>query len=528
MSTAAPFNVSSFILCASDDSLSAALALIEELSLFNLMTSKGSQWIEKASNKVKGGSWQTDSDPFQEKLLAKTKEFAGLSRGERLLKAIGSLQALLDLQPRDLRGPLDLPEMADDICVSAVRNLRADRDSGFSGSDTASLIEFQLRKTFTGLNFSLGDLSTEQQQHLVESVQKFVQSLPEDQQRFIMGKLGTADLSEGAIKQAIASGTIWTAFAAAVQFFGFAFYTTAAHLLAVVSLNLLPFGAYVGLSSTIAVLSSAWMLPILAGLGIWYYVRKNRSLRTSMAPLMITSLCLSGMEVQKRDPARRDAVVGAAVGLWRIARDLRDERRSSVAAQKIVRDTANRNLQEIRNDLRGAHQRQDKAVSTRKKLTADMEREVLSSLPAIAGGRWGSAMSGHGTRVLAVESHIQDAVRRRQAKSGVLGVIRGYLQYSVDATALRIELIAVRASLVKQVFDHWSPSGYSYPEHAASVLKQIDACASEIQSIAHDINRLVRDEQQQQGVLSAASAELTRRESACSEAENRYFGIGRV
>lgn len=273
--------VSESLLSASDDSLSSSLALLSEISLADLMLSKAQELFERVDNKVNKGHWSSDTDHFHEKVVAKSREFASLSRGERLLRSIGELQKLMDVDPRDLRTSFDLVEVADDIGSAAVNILRQeklkDKDAKFTGNDVASMIEFQMVKIFGHLNVRMEELSSTQQQGLVDRVREFVQSLPAEQQRFITDKLGTADLSQSAIRQAIASGAIWAAFAGAVQVFGFAFYTTAAQLLALVSLNMLPFGAYIGLSSTIAVLSSAWMLPSHAVIAM-------RSVRSLLSP----------------------------------------------------------------------------------------------------------------------------------------------------------------------------------------------------------------------------------------------------
>jgi hypothetical protein len=255
------------------------------------------------------------------------------------------------------------------------------------------MIEYQMTKIFGGLNIRMEELSSTQQQSLVDRVREFLQSLPSDQQRFIMDKLGAADLSESAIRQAIASGAMWAAFAAAVQVFGFAFYTTAAHLLAIVSLHMLPFGAYVGLSSTIAVLSSPWMLPIFAGFGIWYYSRKNRGLRQSMAPLIVTSLCLSGMDMQARTPAHRQSAIDDALSLWAAARQTRDEKRSAAAAAKLDRDQAQSRLTATRNELAQARESKDKATSERNNLDQELARGVNAATDAIARGIWSSSFS---------------------------------------------------------------------------------------------------------------------------------------
>jgi hypothetical protein len=528
MATAAASRVSDNLLSASDDSLSSSLALISEFSLFNLMWSKGGELFEKVDNKINKGTWSSNSDHFHQKVVSKSEEFASLPRGERLLKALGELQKMMEVSPRDLHTSLDLAEVADDICMVAVKVLRDDKKTTFTGNDVGAMIEFQLTKIFGGLTIRMEELSSTQQKILVDRVREFLQSLPADKQRFIMGKLGAADLSESVIRQAIASGAIWAAFAAAVEVFGFAFYTTAAHLLAIVSIHLLPFSAYVGLSSTIAVLSSAWMLPIFAGLGIWYYSRKNKVLRQSMAPLIVTSLCLSGMEVRARASAYQESAVNAALSLWGAARAARDQKRSVTAAAVSCRNKAQSRLIATRNELAQAHALKDKVTGERRALEQELALSVVSSTSAIAEGVWGQVLISYAAKIKELEIEMDSARQRRDGKSGLWGTIRAYGEYTAVALNLNGQLSSAKDALVEQVKRSWPPGGSSFPVNTASLLRAMEEKTSEILVAETDINRLANQEREYSKQYDQASAELRAAENEQTMSEQRYYGLGAV
>jgi hypothetical protein len=526
MATAAASRVSDNLLSASDDSFSSSLALISELSLLNLMWSKGGELFEKANNKINKGAWSSNSDHFHEKVVAKSEEFANLPRGEQLLQVLGELQKLTEVAPRDLLTSFDLAEAADDIGMAAVGILRDDKATKFTGNDVATMIEFQMTRIFGGLKVSMEELSPEHQQSLIERIREFLQSLPADQQRFIMDKLGAADLSESVIRQAIASGAMWTAFAAAVQVFGFAFYTTAAHLLAIVSLHLLPFSAYIGLSSTIAVLSSAWMLPIFAGLGMWYYSRKNRGLRKSMAPLIVTSLCLSGMEIQARGSAYRDTVITEALSLWKEARSVRDQKRSVTSIARTVRDQIQGKLTATRNALAEVRVRKVTVIDEGNNLDHELAREVAAATAVIAKGRWGGSLMSAAAKVQEIEAEINRARRERDEKSGLWEKTRAHVNYGFDVLKFNGQLSSAKDALVHQIRSNWSREGAAYPTNTASLLRAIEEKTSESLAADADINHLTAQEREESRKLDQASAELRTAKAQQAVSEQRYYGLG--
>jgi CHASE3 domain sensor protein len=514
-------NVSEHLLSASDDSFSSSLALMDELSLLNLMLSKAAEVVEKVGNKLSQGTWSSESDHFQSKLAAKTRQFAALSRGERLLLCIGELQKLMGVRPRDLHSRLDLAEVADDLCTAGVKILRGDKAAKFTGNDVGAMIEFYMTKIFGGLDIRMDELSSDQQQKLVDRIREFLQSLPSDQQRFVMEKLGAPDLSASAIRQAIATGGMWAAFAAAVQVFGFAFYTTAAQLLAILTAHLLPFGAYVGLSSFVAVVSSLWMLPVFAGVGVWIYHAKNRDLRKSMAPLIITSLCLSGMEESQ---GLRESATEEALSLWKSARELRDEKRSATANAKRIRDQARERLAVTRSELSHARDRKRKAIAQRENLEEKLAQVVMSSVPEIVRGQWGGKLTAAATK-------FQEAwceIVQKGGRTSWLWMVAPPLGLSVEAIRINRRLKSAADPLIQQVKSNWQSQGSGYPSNAASLLAQMEEQTSQVLSAGSDIARLTAQERNDSRNLAQAAEQLTNAESAQAESERRYYGLGTV
>ncbi len=321
---------------------------------------------------------------------------------------------------------------------------------------------------------------------------------------------------------------MWTAFAAAVQLFGFAFYTTAAHLLAIVSLHMLPFGAYVGLSSTVAVLSSPWMIPIFAGIGIWYYRRKNRGLRESMVPLILTSLFLSGIEGRSTSSVTSEARIVEALSLWSNARDARDQSRGNTNSARNARDESQSQLNATRRQLEQTKKRKDRAANNRRDLEGQLDMYVESSTFEIAQGRWGVSSSNAAAKVQEIQTEILRARQRRDRKTGFLGTVKAYLEYGMDAASLNGQLYSAKAELFQRVKINWSNDGNGYPETAAFFLRGMDTSTSEIIAAQGEIDRLVAQERIDSKALDDACAVLGAAQAEQTKCEQAYFGLGAV
>ncbi len=521
--------VSDWLLSASDEAVSSALALLQELSIGNLLQDNTVEVYEKVKNRVVAGTWASNSgDRFHERIAARATELGSVSRGERILNLFGELQQITKVAPTDFQTRFDVTEAAEDICNAAVGILRADNDSGFKGSDLTSMIEFQMTKIFGGMSIKLDELSTLQQDNLVNRIRDFIKSLPAEQQRFILQKLGASDLSDTVVRQALTTGALWTAFTGAVSVFGFAFYTTAAQLLAIVSFHLLPFGAYVALSSTIAVLANPFMIPISALLGLWYLSCKNRALKRTMAPLLVTSLCLSGMETQSKNFSLRDTTSSDALSLWTQARLVRDERRGVAARAQGTRDDAQALLNGTCSQLDKARVSKASCERDRTLNERKLDQSAVTDVSSIANGAWGPALASSGRELKQAQDRLAKARGRRDSRMGIVDTALGYVGYCRDWVTIQSEINSREQQLVSIVKTKWQECGSSYPEDAAQLLQTMERATSEIMDAEALVNRLEDQQRRQSRNLDDASCSLRQAQSAQAASEKRYFGMGSV
>ncbi len=526
MPTATDAHVSESILAASKDALCSSLALLSELSLFNLLLHKSADWIDSVRSLVTKQKWSSDCNHFAEQLKAKAEGVAQLSDGECLLRVLGELETLMEVRPRDLRTRHDLAEIAEDLCMATVKMLRADKSANFHGSTPADLVDYQMGKTFAGLKVAVGKLSGEQQGQVIDAVREFIAKMPADQRDFILKQLGASDLTEAVIRTAILNGTLWTAFAVAVQVFGFAFYMMAAELLAIISFHLLPFGAYIGLSSLIAVLSSPWMLPIFLVFGGWLYGHQNTGLRRSAAPMILVTLWISGMEMESRPMTSTAEAVDEALRLWGDARECRNQNRQSAKEAKARKDHAKAALDRTVSELDSAKSRKSQAENRIEELTKSLSREILSAVPVIAQGTWGPAEQIAATQVVEVDDRMAraqaalDSVQpwSRRAKEKAKYWAGDYLRFNS-------ELEGARTRLVSQITSRGMAEMQSYPPRIVSIFRGIEEHRSCIIAAQSAIEILGGVKSQQENDLAVAKQALSKADSARSESEKRYYGL---
>ncbi len=152
------------------------------------------------------------------------------------------------------------------------------------------LSSFSMELAYKYQNFDF--LSEKEQDVIITDIETFVNSLPEEQKNIIKKEINADKLSEDAIRNALVSGSLTTAFAAVVEIGGFAFYMAAVKSLASVAGMLgvtLPFGFYTGATSLIAFLSNPFiMIPLLLGVGFKYFKKSNKK----VARNLITIICV--------------------------------------------------------------------------------------------------------------------------------------------------------------------------------------------------------------------------------------------
>jgi len=529
MPTATDAKVSGSIIAASKEALCSSLALLSELSLFNLLFLKSADWLDSGWNLVTEQKWSSDCNHFAEQLKLKAEQYAHLSDGECLLRVLGELEKLMEVNPRDLRTRFDMVEIAEDLCMKTVRMLRADTSAKFNGSTPVDLMDYQMGKTFAGLKVAVGNLSDAQQGQVFEAVREFIAKMPADQREFILKELDASELTEAVIRSAMLNGTLWTAFAVAVQVFGFAFYMMAAQVLAIISFHLLPFGAYIGLSSLIAVLSSPWMLPVFLVFGGWIYGRQNRDLRKSAVPMLLVTLWISGMEMENRPSANPAKTIEEALHLWSDARDCRNRARQTANEAKTRRDQAKVALNRTISELDAAESEKTKAETSIDTLNKSLSNEIFSAARAIAQGLWGPAGRDAAMQIAAVESRITKAQASRDSVEGWWDRAWEEMKYwAGDYLKLSSELENARKSLVAQITARSISEKGSYPPHVASIFREIEEQRSRVIDAHQSIERLRGLKSNQTRNLDLARQGFSKADSARSESEKRYYGLEAV
>jgi hypothetical protein len=518
------------LLCSSDETLSSSLALLTELSLGRLLGTKIHEYFNALGNKINEGTWDNkEGDLFQKRVAEKALELNNTStRGDRLLKLFGILQQLSGTAAHDFRTRFDFGEVADDLCSAAARMLRDDKKNDFTSSDVGSMIEYQIAKLFGGMEIKLEQVSGVQQEKLINDVTKFVQGLPKDQQRFLTQKLGTDDLSEAAIRKAIASGTMWIAFTAAVQFFGFAFYTTAAQLLAIISFHLLPFGAYIGLSSFIAVLASGWMLPIAMVGGIWYIHCKNKNLKQAMVPLVVTTLCLSGMEKQCSDPTLQQRTIDEALSLWKDARAVRDECRAETDEAQTVHNNAKQMLKTTREQLQAERVRDRSLTSELHTKDEELKELTFENVPTIATGAWGEELVLPAKRIQCDLDLLANARRKKEGRSGFWGTIDATMEWWGDSVSINRQIETHKEALKTETLCIWNRDTKLSSPKASEILTSLADLGSQHKKVIETIKQLEQEKGQESSALTEASTVLSQAKLAQIKSESYYFGLGEV
>jgi hypothetical protein len=157
------------------------------------------------------------------------------------------------------------------------------------------IIQYQMHSLIDSINEK--KLTDEQLIQIGDSLEEFLQDLPEKQQKEIADKLGINKITSSAIRQLVATNGTAVVFAAIVQVAGFAFYTTLTSVIAgifgLIGITL-PFAVYATLTSAVAVIANPiFVVPalLLGGGGVIKW--QNKKMRKAIAPVVIMQIMLS-------------------------------------------------------------------------------------------------------------------------------------------------------------------------------------------------------------------------------------------
>jgi len=165
-------------------------------------------------------------------------------------------------------------------------------EKSFDGSDIDQMIAHIFKQLFDDMAKQFKDNDAETKDKIAQDILKTIEEMPQEQQDKIKEELSVDELSQEVIQKALISGTLGAAFAATISIAGFSAYTFATSALAsmagLVGLTL-PFGAYTGLTSVMAVVSNP--LFLIGAMGFLLYFlnsRSNESIRNRLSPIIVS------------------------------------------------------------------------------------------------------------------------------------------------------------------------------------------------------------------------------------------------
>lgn len=265
----------------SSTELAGCVALLNETKLWPVLRSR-----------LKGATGAKDLD---RSLQASISQLEAKARPDLVLSLLGRMAEICDVPGKHYKAERDFEDHAAEIIDGAIKAYKK-QNKTFTGSTLTELMPDQLGRLFVGLKGKFESLSKAEQEAFLDKLEGFIDALPQEQQEALKNALGTDQISRSLLRKAVVTGSLSAALMVAAQFGGFAFYTTAVSMLAGAAGLLgitVPFAAYTGLTSSLAILVNPLFLLIATG-GFLYYVtgRGTKKLQENLVPLVITQILM--------------------------------------------------------------------------------------------------------------------------------------------------------------------------------------------------------------------------------------------
>lgn len=395
-------------LTASSSVLAAQLAMLDQSTLAKLLKSKTVDLFSEEKGK------------FNHLVEDLANQLKSELPGELVLRIFGVLNAILDIPPRRYVAPRDFEDNCEEILTRCLACLR-ESEPDFAGKDLQDMLHFLMNKMFGEIGTHFDSLSCDKQQQVVDEIRKYIDSLPEAQRDKLRKEIGADQITDGYIRKAIVSGTLSSAFAAAVSVGGFAFYTGAVSLCATLAglIGLtLPFSFYVGLTSTVAVVSNPlFLIPLLAGGGWWLYSHQNHDMRCRLAPLLVAQSVITHLACRPDGSDHTDQ----ALKLWQVAWAAVEQARSKLVQAESALTATEDELTRIRNKIGELNRKLKQLESDQKQIHIELKILCRDRAADMACSNWGSAVRETGKRLKTCLDKIV-VCRNRPVKPGFSGI----------------------------------------------------------------------------------------------------------
>jgi hypothetical protein len=504
--------VTQSFLTAPREMLAAQLALLDRTTLAKLLKSKVTDLFSHEK-----GEFNRIVD---EAIRCLVNEPAA----ELVLRLLGALNGILGIPARRYVAPRDFEDNGEEIFARCLAVLR-ETEKEFSGTDLQDMLRFLTNKMFGEIGKRFESLSSDKQQEVVDAVRNFIEDLPEAQREKLRNEIGADQITDSYIRKAIVSGTLSTAFAAAVSVGGFAFYTGAVSLLAtlagLVGLTL-PFSAYMGLTSTIAVISNPlFFIPVVAGGGWWLYSRQNQKMRRRLAPLVLAQSVLAYLAGRANGADLADE----ALRLWQAAwTEVERSRGELVQAERALAATQEE-LSRTKNWIRVLNQRQEQQAKDAREMHTQLKALCVASANDIASARWGDGVRDCGQK-LKTCLDATERCRTRHIKPGISGVF-DRIGRSLDTWDSEQKADSAATTLAAAVIDSNGQSGW-YPAPVNELLRRHGEIKAEQQQLESELSK----NRQKKAALETQEAAEQQQGYKCqaerSRTESRYWGLSEI
>jgi uncharacterized protein YlxW (UPF0749 family) len=495
--------------------LAGHLALLEEVNLLSLLTSKASGFIDKSQQ-----------DSIGLKVKARAVQLSGSTSDTDLaLRLVAQLSQIVGASPHQYTSEREFDDAAADIIAGSVTSLR-NAEGKFTGSSLQDMVQFTVESMFGEVGKRFDDLSSEKQADVLKAVRDFIAQLPHDQQMQVRAKLGLDDLSDEFLGKAVVSGTFASAFAGAVSIGGFGVYTGAVSLVSamagLVGLTL-PFAFYTSLTSAIAVAANPlFVVPAVAGGGFLLYRNQNGALRKRLAINTVVQLALFGSSLT---PGSTTDARMRAVAAWHSASEaIRTAEGMRASAQQGV-TVAEHRLSTLRDSLRSAAQALGSAIADRSKLVSSIRTEVASRASDIAAGEWGKPARECGEALASAQKSQQTARRPVGKAAGAFMSPFLHVARAVQTVSAGMHVEKLVAVATETILDLYLQDALSTSTPVLSLLAEVKQANSEIHSHRAQVATNESAIEDQRRSLTSARKLLQDAICAIQKATNSYWGL---
>ena len=266
------------LIAADSNSLRTQVAMWEDMKLWRLL------W-----KKARGSL--SDTDLVQQELNEKADWLGRFDDDQIRVMLLTRIGDHLDINlPQEMTAG-DIDDIGSKIEEETIELLR-ENDDDFGGDTTSEMAQHVMQELFKDLTDRFEEQDEETRGEIVSAILKEIESMPKEERERLRNELDVDELSREAIRKAIVSGSLGTAFASVVQVAGFGAYMAAVKALAaaagLVGITV-PFSVYATLTSAIAVAANPlFVVPALLG-GGWLLTRyTNNKMRNNLLPVLVT------------------------------------------------------------------------------------------------------------------------------------------------------------------------------------------------------------------------------------------------